>query len=138
MDKQNNALVVFQDKNIRRIWHNDEWYFSVIDIVQVLTESVDAKDYWYRLKQREKEGSEIELSKFCRQLKLKSGDGKGYEDPKQYINKMKQRDDALGKAWVQIVHTLQVKTSGGKQPMNCADTEGIFRIIQSMPSKKAG
>jgi len=59
------------------------------------------------------------------------------EDVKQYINKMKQRDEMLSKAWVQIVHTLPVQTDGGKQSMNCADTEGIFRIIQSIPSKKA-
>lgn len=58
-------------------------------------------------------------------------------DPKQYIQKMKQRDEILNEAWVQIVHTLLIQTSGGKQPMNCSDTEGIFRIIQSIPSKKA-
>jgi hypothetical protein len=78
MDKDK-ALVVFQDKKIRRIWHNDEWYFSVVDIIQALTDSADAKDYWYRLKRREAESSGIELSTFCRQLKLPSADGKYYE-----------------------------------------------------------
>ncbi|MBS3167070.1 Bro-N domain-containing protein [Candidatus Woesearchaeota archaeon] len=78
MDKDH-ALVVFQDKKIRRIWHNGEWYFSVIDIVEALTDSIDAKDYWYRLKKREQESSNIELSTFCRQLKLMSSDGKFYE-----------------------------------------------------------
>ncbi|MEA3355519.1 MAG: Bro-N domain-containing protein [Patescibacteria group bacterium] len=58
-------------------------------------------------------------------------------DPKQYIQRMKQRDLELTKGWVQIVHTLEIKTSGGKQKMNCANTEGIFRIIQSIPSPKA-
>ena len=58
-------------------------------------------------------------------------------DPKQYIQKMKQRDEMLNEAWVQIVRTLPVQTDGGKQSINCADTEGIFRIIQSIPSKKA-
>jgi len=58
-------------------------------------------------------------------------------DPKQYINRMKQRDPELSKGWVQIVHTLEVPTEGGKQKMNCANTEGIFRIIQSIPSPKA-
>jgi len=58
-------------------------------------------------------------------------------DPKQYIQKLKQRDEILGEGWVQIVRTLLVNTEGGKQSMNCADTEGIFRIIQSIPSKKA-
>ncbi len=58
-------------------------------------------------------------------------------DPKQYIQKLKQRDELLAKGWVQIVRTLLILTSGGKQQMNCSDTEGIFRIIQSIPSKKA-
>ena len=79
MDKKDKALVVFQDKKIRRLWHENQWFFSVVDIVSVLTDSVDSKDYWYRLKQREKEGSGVELSTFCRQLKLLSADGKYYE-----------------------------------------------------------
>jgi methylphosphotriester-DNA--protein-cysteine methyltransferase len=58
-------------------------------------------------------------------------------DPKQYIQRMKQRDLELGKGWVQIVHTLSVPTDGGPQPMLCANTEGLFRIIQSIPSPKA-
>lgn len=58
-------------------------------------------------------------------------------DPKQYIQRMKQRDPELQKGWVQIVHTLDVSTEGGTQKMNCANTEGIFRIIQSIPSSKA-
>jgi len=58
-------------------------------------------------------------------------------DPKQYINKMRQRDEELSKGWVQIVHTLSVNTVGGKQQMNCTNTEGAFRIIQSIPSPKA-
>jgi DNA-damage-inducible protein D len=97
---ENNALVVFQGKKIRRIWFNDEWWFSVVDVVSALTESIDAKDYWYKLKKREKESSGIELSTFCRQLKLKSSDGKYYET-------------------------------------DCANTKSAFRIIQSIPSKKA-
>ncbi len=59
------------------------------------------------------------------------------KDPKQYIQRMKQRDPELGKGWVQIVHTLGIKTTGGIQRMLCANTEGIFRIIQSIPSPKA-
>jgi len=58
-------------------------------------------------------------------------------DPKQYIQRMKSRDPELKKGWVQIVHTLPVPTSGGKQIMNCANTEGLFRIVQSIPSPKA-
>lgn len=58
-------------------------------------------------------------------------------DPKQYIQRMKQRDPELAKGWVQIVHTLDVPTEGGKQKMLCANTEGVFRIVQSIPSPKA-
>jgi prophage antirepressor-like protein len=58
-------------------------------------------------------------------------------DPKQYIQRMKQRDPELAKGWVQIVRTLEVSTEGGMQKMLCANTEGLFRIIQSVPSAKA-
>ena len=58
-------------------------------------------------------------------------------NPKDYINKMRLRDEELNKGYGQIVHTLPVKTSGGIQRMNCANTEGMFRIIQSIPSPKA-
>ena len=94
------GLSVFEDKHIRKTWHNEEWWFSVVDIVAALTESTDANDYWYRLKKRELEESEIELSTFCRQLKLASTDGKKYET-------------------------------------DCTNTEGAFRIIQSIHSPKA-
>lgn len=93
-------LIVFQDKKIRRVWFNDEWFFSVVDVVGALTDSADAKDYWYRLKKRELESGGSELSTFCRQLKLPSGDGKYYST-------------------------------------DCANTKNMFRIIQSIPSKKA-
>jgi prophage antirepressor-like protein len=59
------------------------------------------------------------------------------KDPKQYIQKMKQRDPELGKGWVQIVHTLSIETAGGIQRMLCANTEGIFRIIQCILSPMA-
>ncbi|MEK6857438.1 MAG: Bro-N domain-containing protein, partial [Nanoarchaeota archaeon] len=68
-----------QDKKIRRTWFNDEWWFSVVDVVEVLTDSADSKDYWYRLKKRELDSGGIELSTFCRQLKLPASDGKYYE-----------------------------------------------------------
>ena len=58
-------------------------------------------------------------------------------DSKQYIQRMKYRDPELAKGWVQIVHTLQIPTEGGKQNMLSANTEGMFRIIQSIPSPKA-
>lgn len=59
------------------------------------------------------------------------------KDPKQYIQRMKLRDPELNKGWVQIVHTLPIDTEGGLQKMVCANTEGIFRIVQSVPSPKA-
>ena len=58
-------------------------------------------------------------------------------NPKDYINKLKKRDPGLSEGWGQIVHTLGVETKGGKQHMNCANTKSIFRIIQSIPSKRA-
>lgn len=59
------------------------------------------------------------------------------KDPKQYIQRMKRRDPELNQGWVQIVHTLSVKTRGGAQRMLCSNTEGLLRIIQSIPSPKA-
>ncbi|MDP3640797.1 MAG: Bro-N domain-containing protein [Nanoarchaeota archaeon] len=97
--EQNKALVVFQDKKIRRIWHNNGWYFSVIDIIAALTDSTNPRNYWNMMKSRELEGG-VELYTFCVQLKLPASDGKYYES-------------------------------------DCANTEAIFRIIQSIPSKKA-
>ena len=92
-------IIVFRDRKIRRIWYGGDWWFSVVDVVGVLTDSLDARDYWYRLKKRESEEG-IELSTICRQLKLKAPDGK-----------LRETD--------------------------CANKQGIFRIIQSIPSKKA-
>jgi len=59
------------------------------------------------------------------------------KDSKQYIQKLKQRDELLSEGWVQFVRTLSVETRGGNQLVNCANKQGIFRIIQSIPSKKA-
>lgn len=58
-------------------------------------------------------------------------------DPKQYIKRIVERDEELAKGWVQLVPTLSVPTSGGVQKMKCSNTEGIFRIVQSIPSPKA-
>jgi len=77
MDKDK-ALVVFQDKKIRRIWHNDEWHFSVVDVVEALTDSPNPRNYWSMLKSKELECG-VELYTFCVQLKLQSADGKYYE-----------------------------------------------------------
>lgn len=72
------GIIVFGAKQIRRTWVDDQWFFSVVDIVAVLTDSPNPRDYWYRMKRREKESSGVELSTFCRQLKLTSDDGKSY------------------------------------------------------------
>ena len=93
-------LAVFKGKKIRRTLHKNEWWFSVVDVVSVLTDSVNPRDYWYKMKIRVKDEDGLELSTLCRQLKLESPDGKKYET-------------------------------------DCANTEGIFRIIQSIPSPKA-
>ncbi|MBU4301079.1 MAG: Bro-N domain-containing protein [Nanoarchaeota archaeon] len=68
-----NALVVFQGKQIRRIWHKNEWFFSVVDIVASLTESANPNNYWKVLKHREPQ-----LVTICNQLKMQSSDGKYY------------------------------------------------------------
>ncbi|HLC65837.1 MAG TPA: BRO family protein [Candidatus Nanoarchaeia archaeon] len=71
------AMVVFQGKNIRRAWLNNEWYFSVVDVVAALTDSSDARNYWKVLKHRlNKEGSEVVTN--CNQLKLLASDDKYY------------------------------------------------------------
>ena len=71
-------LVVFNDKKIRRALFKNEWYFAVVDLVGALTDSDKPRDYWYRMKKRERESSGLELSTLCRQLKLESSDGKKY------------------------------------------------------------
>ena len=94
-------IKIYENKEIRSVWDNkkEEWYFSVIDVVAVLTESKNPRDYWYRVKKRMTEEEQSQLSTFCRQLKLKANDGK-----------MRMTD--------------------------VADMQGIFRIIQSIPSPK--
>lgn len=62
-------LVVFQSKSIRRIWHERKWHFWVIDVVVALTDSVNPRDYWFKMEKREKSDAGIELSTICRQLK---------------------------------------------------------------------
>jgi hypothetical protein len=71
-------IKLFENKRICSHWDEQEqkWYFSVVDVIEALTDSDKPRDYWYRLKSREKESSRIELSTFCRQLKIESSDGK--------------------------------------------------------------
>jgi len=98
MNKEN-AMVVFEGKKIRNQWYNNEWYYSVIDVIGILTNSEDPRNYWKVLKYRlNGEGSESVTK--CNQLKLQASDGKFYET-------------------------------------DCANTQNMFRIIQSIPSLKA-
>ena len=96
------TLIAFENTPIRR--HFDEatanWYFSIVDVIAVLSESVNPRDYWFRMKVRVKNDDGLELSTICRQLKMKAPDGK-----------MRATD--------------------------CANVEGLLRIIQSIPSPKA-
>ena len=89
------ALVVFEGAKIRRTWHDDQWFFSVVDIIQILTDSGSPRQYWGVLKKRD-----TQLLTICLQLKLPSSDGKYYNT-------------------------------------DCVNTENAFRLIQSIPSKKA-
>jgi hypothetical protein len=71
-------IKLFESKNIRSHWDADEekWYFSIVDVVEVLTDSVNPRDYWFKMKLRVKTEDGLELSTICRQLKLKAIDGK--------------------------------------------------------------
>lgn len=73
-----NNIQIFEGKKIRSVWDNEkeEWYFSVVDVVGALTDSVNARDYWYKMKKRMTDEEKSELSTICRQLKLKAPDGK--------------------------------------------------------------
>jgi len=74
-----NKLVVFRGKEIRRVLEKNEWFFSVVDIIEALTDSDNPRNYWNMMKAREKKQSEIQLSTLCVQLKLTSSDGKSYK-----------------------------------------------------------
>ena len=73
-----NNIQIFEGKKIRSVWDNEkeEWYFSVVDVVGALADSVNARDYWYKMKKRMTDEEKSELSTICRQLKLKAPDGK--------------------------------------------------------------
>lgn len=94
----NSKIIVFEDKRIRRTWFNDEWWYVVIDIISILTNS---------------------------------------KDPSGYLKDMKRRDKGFSQGWGQIATPLLIETKGGKQRISCVSTKGAFRIIQSIPSKRA-
>ena len=76
--EQNNTIVLFQEKNIRRIEHNGEWWFSVVDVIAVLTDSSQPQRYWADMKKRSSKESNQSFA-FCEQLKMKAADGKNYK-----------------------------------------------------------
>jgi hypothetical protein len=77
---QNTEIKLFGEQKIRTNWDDtlEEWYFSVVDIVEILTESTTPRDYWFKMKKRVKLEDGIELSTICRQLKMVASDGKKY------------------------------------------------------------
>jgi hypothetical protein len=91
-------LALFQGRQVRKVLQDGVWFFVVQDVVAVLTDSTD---------------------------------------PRQYIKKLRSRDPQLNEGWVQLVPPLPVPTAGGLQKLGCANTQGLFRIIQSIPSPKA-
>lgn len=91
-------IALFEKREVRKVWYENEWWFVVEDIVFILTES---------------------------------------KNPKDYLNKMRRRDPELSKGYGQFVHPLSIDTAGGKQKINCVNTVGALRIIQSIPSPKA-
>ena len=97
---EHNSIKLFGSRQIRTSWdeQQEKWYFSVVDVVEALTDSVN---------------------------------------PADYLKKMRKREPELAKGWGQIVTPLDYQTAGGRQKINFADTEGILRIIQSIPSPKA-
>lgn len=78
---KNTQIKLFEEKKVRSIWDENEqqWYFSVIDVVEVLTESVNPRDYWFKMKKRVHSEDGIELSTICRQFKMIAQDGKNRE-----------------------------------------------------------
>lgn len=78
MSGEQNKIVVFQETEIRRVWHKDEWWFSVIDVIEVLSESQNPRRYWSDLKIKVKKEGAAQLYEKIVQLKLEAADGKLY------------------------------------------------------------
>jgi len=86
-------IKLFQSKQVRTSWDEKEknWYFAIVDVIEILTDSVKPRDYWYRLKKREKDNG-IDLSTICRQLKMTSKDGKKLFHLKTTCRKRKRKN----------------------------------------------
>lgn len=91
-------IELFMGKEVRKVMHNGEWWFVVVDVIETLLDVADGSDY---------------------------------------LKKMRQRDEALKEGWGQIVTPLPFNTTKGIQQLNCINIEGIFRLMQSVSSKKA-
>ena len=130
------TLKLFEERKVRTVWDDEKekWYFSIVDVVSVLTDSVDATAYWRKLKQRLKEeGNETVTN--CHGLKMKATDS---VDATAYWRKLKQRLKEEGNETVTNCHGLKMKATDGKMRLtDVADTEQLLRIIQSIPSPKA-
>ena len=87
-------IIVFGAKQIRRIWHDEQWFFSVVDIIDALTDSDNPRNYWSMMKARELKQSEIQLSTFCEQLKLTSSDGKASKTDSHRVQNCPARRNA--------------------------------------------
>ncbi len=98
MSEELTKIALFQKKEIRKTFYNEEWWFVIADVVSALTDSIQ---------------------------------------PEGYIKDMRRRDPELAKGWGQIATPLSINTAGGPQKLLCANTEGAFRIVQSIPSPKA-
>ena len=99
MKKEKHALVVFRNKEIRRAWFKGEWYYSLVDITEALTESTN---------------------------------------PTDYLKKLRKRDSELGSyLGTNCPHVDMLTTTGKKRKTLSGNTKGAFRLIQSIPSKKA-
>lgn len=95
---QTTSISLFEGQEIRKTYHNGEWWYVVRDVVQIISSAADVKDY---------------------------------------IKKMRKREPELRRSWDQLVISLPIDTNGGRQKLNCSNTEGLFRIIQAIPTAKA-
>ncbi|MGQ0509971.1 MAG: BRO family protein [Betaproteobacteria bacterium] len=92
------GLAAFESAVVRRTWHEDQWWFAIIDVVAALTDS---------------------------------------KDPEGYLKDLRRRDVGLAESWAQMAELLRITTPGGVQLLNCANVEGVLRLVQSIPSPRA-
>lgn len=142
-------LALFEGRQIRKAFHEGEWWFSIIDVVEVLVGGDRPRKYWNDLKKKLLAEGYFEVSEKIGQLKMVAPDGKQrmtdcataetlfrviqsipspkVEPLKRWLAKVGKE---LAKVWGQIATPLRIETEGGVQRVNCANTEGLFRIIQ--------